>query len=76
MDTNVRRVWQLAPDRFALTNPDWQSHLTTTVQAVHRELGAREADARLARARSRPIQLQARSLSALEVEARGDGQFV
>ncbi len=39
VDTNVRRVWQLAPDRFALTNPDWQAYLATTVQAVRRELG-------------------------------------
>jgi hypothetical protein len=39
VDTSVRRVWQLDPDRFSLTNPDWQQYLTTTVQAVQRELG-------------------------------------
>lgn len=39
VDTNVRRVWQLDPDRFSLTNPDWPSYLTTTVQVVQHELG-------------------------------------
>lgn len=39
VDTRVRRVWQLEPDRFALTNPDWQPYLAATVQAVQRELG-------------------------------------
>jgi hypothetical protein len=38
-DTGVRRVWQLDPDRFSLTNPDWEQYLATTVQAVQRELG-------------------------------------
>ncbi len=39
VDTRVRRVWQLEPDRFALTNPDWQPYLAATVHAVQRELG-------------------------------------
>lgn len=39
VDTGVRRVWQLEPDRFSLTNPDWEQYLTTTLQAVQRELG-------------------------------------
>lgn len=39
VDTNVRRVWQLDPDRFSLTNPDWQFHLSETVRTVQRELG-------------------------------------
>jgi hypothetical protein len=39
VDTRVRRVWQLEPDKFALTNSDWQRYLSTTVEAVQRELG-------------------------------------
>ena len=39
IDTRVRRVWQLDPDRFSLTNPDWQQFLSETVRAVQRELG-------------------------------------
>jgi hypothetical protein len=39
VDTRVRRVWQLEPDRFSLTNPDWQPYLSATVEAVQRELG-------------------------------------
>ena len=39
VDTRVRRVWQLEPDQFSLTNPDWQSYSSATVQTVQRELG-------------------------------------
>lgn len=39
VDTRVRRVWQLDPAQFALTNPDWQAYLAETVRAVQRELG-------------------------------------
>jgi hypothetical protein len=39
VDTNVRRVWRLAPDRFALTNPDWEQFLKQTVRKVQQELG-------------------------------------
>jgi hypothetical protein len=39
VDTNVRRVWQLDPDRFSLTNPDWEQYLATAVRAIQRELG-------------------------------------
>ncbi len=39
VDTKVRRVWRLSPDRFELTNPDWQSFLDRTVKKVQRELG-------------------------------------
>jgi hypothetical protein len=39
VDTSVRRVWQLEPDRFSLTNPDWQQYLSGVVQTVQRELG-------------------------------------
>src|SRR5205085_2969035 len=37
--TNVRRVWRLTPDRFALTNPDWETFLRQTVGRVQEELG-------------------------------------
>ncbi|HEX4610645.1 MAG TPA: 2OG-Fe(II) oxygenase [Urbifossiella sp.] len=39
VDASVRRVWQLEPDRFALTNPDWSQFLSDTVRTVQRELG-------------------------------------
>ena len=39
VDTSVRRVWQLDPDRFALTNPEWQQFLRDAVATVQRELG-------------------------------------
>ena len=39
VDTNVRRVWQLGPDQFSLTNPEWSGYLATTIRAVQRELG-------------------------------------
>src|SRR5712671_2761582 len=34
VDTSVRRVWQLKPGRFALTNPDWEQFLRETVGKV------------------------------------------
>jgi hypothetical protein len=39
VDTSVRRVWRLTPDRFTLTNPDWASFLQQTVRQVREELG-------------------------------------
>lgn len=39
VDTRVRRVWQLNPDRFALTNPEWQQFLQGAVKTVQHELG-------------------------------------
>jgi hypothetical protein len=39
VDTSVRRVWRLTPDRFALTNPDWQAFLADTVGKVQTGLG-------------------------------------
>lgn len=42
VDTTVRRVWRLTPDRFTLTNPDWQAFLGETVRAVQEELGLEE----------------------------------
>jgi hypothetical protein len=39
VDTSVRRVWQLTPDRFDLTNPEWPKFLAETLKAVRAELG-------------------------------------
>jgi hypothetical protein len=39
VDTSVRRVWQLKPERFALTNPEWEPFLRHTVHQVQQELG-------------------------------------
>ena len=39
VDTSVRRVWQLDPDRFALTNPEWDEFLRDATATVQRELG-------------------------------------
>jgi hypothetical protein len=39
VDTNVRRVWRLKPDRFSLTNPDWDRFIQETVGKVQQELG-------------------------------------
>src|SRR5262249_58014427 len=39
VDTNVRRVWQMMPDRFQLTNPEWDEFLAQTLKIVQQELG-------------------------------------
>jgi hypothetical protein len=39
VDTNVRRVWKLRPDRFSVENPDWTEHIDKIVADVQRELG-------------------------------------
>src|SRR5262249_25897111 len=39
VDTTVRRVWQLDPDRFSLTNPEWLQFLRDAVKTVQHELG-------------------------------------
>jgi hypothetical protein len=39
VDTSVRRVWRMAPDRFRLTNPDWERFLAETVAKVQQGLG-------------------------------------
>src|SRR4051794_40446999 len=39
VDTRVRRVWRLRPERFALTNPAWEPLLGRIVGAVQEELG-------------------------------------
>jgi hypothetical protein len=39
VDTSVRRVWRLKPERFSLTNPDWADFLRQTVGQVQEGLG-------------------------------------
>jgi hypothetical protein len=39
VDTSVRRVWRLPPERFALKGPDWPAFLQETVRKVREELG-------------------------------------
>ncbi len=39
VDTAVRRVWRLTPDRFTLTNPAWQAFIDATVADVQIKLG-------------------------------------
>lgn len=39
VDATVRRVWQVEPAQFALTNPDWPAFVAATVATVQRELG-------------------------------------
>ncbi len=39
VDMNVRRVRQLDPDQFSLTNPEWQQFLRDAVKTVQQELG-------------------------------------
>jgi predicted 2-oxoglutarate/Fe(II)-dependent dioxygenase YbiX len=39
VDTSVRRVWQMMPDRFQLTNPEWEEFLARTLKTVQQELG-------------------------------------
>ncbi len=39
VDTSVRRVWMMKPDRFSLTNPDWDRFVAETVGKVQVELG-------------------------------------
>jgi len=42
IDTKVRKVWQLMPDRFELTNPAWQDFLQQTLTTVQNELGLQD----------------------------------
>jgi hypothetical protein len=39
VDTKVRRVWRMEPDRFALKNPDWDRVIKGIVGKVQEELG-------------------------------------
>jgi hypothetical protein len=42
VDTSVRKVWRLTPDRFALTNPDWIGFLLEVLGKVQEGLGLEE----------------------------------
>jgi predicted 2-oxoglutarate/Fe(II)-dependent dioxygenase YbiX len=39
VDTNVRRVWELDPGQFQLTNPKWDDLVAAILQDVQRALG-------------------------------------
>src|SRR5262245_35767820 len=39
VDTSVRRVWRLEPERFTLANPDWEGLLQRVVAQVQDGLG-------------------------------------
>ncbi len=39
VDTDVRRVWELDPDQFELTNPEWHELLPEITDRVRDELG-------------------------------------
>ena len=39
VDTNVRRVWRLKPDRFQLSNPQWQKVIGEIVAKVQAAFG-------------------------------------
>jgi 2OG-Fe(II) oxygenase superfamily len=39
VDTSVRRVWRMPPDRFSLKNPGWDRLIATTVSEVQDRLG-------------------------------------
>jgi predicted 2-oxoglutarate/Fe(II)-dependent dioxygenase YbiX len=42
VDTDVRRVWELEPSQFAITNPQWQQQLKAICDTVQTELGVIE----------------------------------
>ena len=60
VDTRVRRVRRMEPDRFSLTNPDWDRFVAQTVAQVEAALGAGEAEAH--EPSLRPAPLRARQL--------------
>jgi predicted 2-oxoglutarate/Fe(II)-dependent dioxygenase YbiX len=39
VNTQVRRVWRMTPDRFELTNPEWTDTVSNIVACVQQELG-------------------------------------
>ena len=39
VDTDIRRTWELDPDRFQLTNPKWEELVEQVIANVQRELG-------------------------------------
>jgi len=42
VDTKVRRVWRLLPNRFELTHPEWNEFLERTLTTVRDELGLQD----------------------------------
>jgi len=44
VDTSVRRVWRMGPDRFSLTNPDWNPFVYETVAKVEESLGLEDQE--------------------------------
>jgi 2OG-Fe(II) oxygenase superfamily len=44
VDTNVRRVWRMGPDRFSLTNPDWAAFVDETIAKVREGLGLQDQE--------------------------------
>ena len=42
VDTDVRRVWELDPEHFELTNPDWDQQIASITQTVQSALGLGE----------------------------------
>jgi predicted 2-oxoglutarate/Fe(II)-dependent dioxygenase YbiX len=42
VDTKIRRVWELEPSQFAITNPQWQQQLNAICDTVQTELGVIE----------------------------------
>lgn len=39
VDTDVRRVWELDPDRFELSNPEWETFVDSVLVDVKQKLG-------------------------------------
>jgi hypothetical protein len=39
LDTSVRQVWRMTPDRFQLANPEWQEFVVRVVSTVQQDLG-------------------------------------
>jgi hypothetical protein len=44
VDTNVRRVWELEPARFKLTNPKWDELVSTITEETRVALGLEESE--------------------------------
>lgn len=44
VDTDVRRVWELDPERFSLTNPRWNDLVLAVAATVRNELGLHECE--------------------------------
>jgi predicted 2-oxoglutarate/Fe(II)-dependent dioxygenase YbiX len=44
VDTEVRRVWELQPEQFQLTHPDWPTYLADIIKQVGHDLGITEGE--------------------------------